>query len=78
MNPRLLMALRWTGTTAQIVGGFALAGRILPPETAFAIMLVGSLSWTIAAWAMREWAMLALNAAFSLCNVIGLWRWFVP
>jgi hypothetical protein len=78
MNARLLMILRWIGTTAQVVGGFALAARVISPEAAFGIMLVGSVSWSIAAWAMRQWAMLALNAAFTLANLIGLWRWFVP
>ena len=78
MNPRLLTTLKWIGTVAQIVGGFAIAARVLPPAIAFEIMLVGSLSWTVAAWSMRQWAMMALNAAFTLFNLIGIWRWFVP
>lgn len=78
MNPRLLTAMKWLGTGAQVVGVFALAGRLVPPSVAFGIMLVGSLAWSVAASAMRERAMLALNLAFTLSNLIGLWRWLIP
>lgn len=75
---RALTALKWFGTAAQVVGVFLLAGRLIEPWAAYIVMLAGSAAWTLAALQMREWSMMALNAAFTVSNVIGIWRWLSP
>lgn len=70
-----LSILKWAGTVAQIAGVFALAGRPVEPSIAFGVMLIGSSIWVAAAVAMREWSVLALNLAFTVSNVLGIWRW---
>lgn len=71
----MLIALKWLGTGAQVVGVFLFAGRMVPPSTAYCVMLAGSAAWILAAWRIREWSMLALNLAFTASNLLGLWRW---
>lgn len=68
--------LKWIGTGLQVVGVFALAGRLAAPWLAFAVMLAGSVTWSVAAARSREWAAMALNLAFTASNVLGIWRWF--
>jgi hypothetical protein len=75
-RPRLLAALKWVGTTAQIVGVFALAGRVVPPFVAFGVMEVGSVAWLIAGGIMRDRSIIALYLAFTVSNVLGLCRWW--
>lgn len=73
---RPLTALKWIGTATQVAGVFAMASHLVWPPLCYGVMLVGSSAWAAAAWAMGERSMLALNGAFTLSNVIGLWRWW--
>ncbi len=67
--------MRWAATAFQIVGVFALSSRAVPPVAAFCVMSVGSTLWLLGAWRGREWPAVALNAAFTLSNAVGIWRW---
>lgn len=75
MNPKLLTGLKWVGTGTQVSGVFLLSGRAAEPPVAFAVMLLGSAAWVVAAVSMREWSVVALNAAFTVSNVLGVYRW---
>lgn len=68
--------LKWIGTGLQVVGVFMLSSRLSAPWPAFAVMLAGSVAWSVAAARGREWAAMALNLAFTVSNVVGIWRWF--
>jgi hypothetical protein len=67
--------LKWFGTAVQIVGVFALAGRVVEPVAAFAIMMLGSLAWLAVGVRTREGSIIALNLAFTTSNVVGIARW---
>jgi drug/metabolite transporter (DMT)-like permease len=67
--------LLWAGTLMQISGVFCLSARIAPPAAAFGIMLAGSLIWAVKAARARDWSVAALNAAFTVSNVVGIVRW---
>lgn len=69
--------MRWAATAFQIVGVFALSSRLVPPVAAFCVMSAGSVLWLSCAWHGKEWPAVALNAAFTLSNVVGIWRWAV-
>lgn len=69
------MTLKWFGTAAQIIGVFALSGRLADPAVAFGIMLAGSSLWMFAAWRAFDGAAFALNLAFSISNIVGIRSW---
>lgn len=71
----MLTRLKWIGTAAQIAGVFMLSGRLGAPWRAFVVMLAGSLIWSLAAARTRDWAAMALNLAFTLSNLLGIYRW---
>lgn len=70
-----MSGLRWFGTGCQIVGVFALSGRIVEPAAAFSVMLAGSTAWLVVGLRLREPSLVALNAAFTVSNVLGICRW---
>lgn len=63
------------GTTAQVIGVFALSSRVVPLPSAFGVMLAGSLAWLWIGYHRQDWSLVALNSAFTLSNVIGICRW---
>lgn len=71
----MIDAWKWIGTIAQVVGVFLLSTKFCEPVGAFGVMLIGSAAWVVAATLAREWSALTLNAAFTLSNIIGIWRW---
>lgn len=75
LRQRAVNLLSWIGTALQVVGVFLMAGRLAEPAVAYAVMLVGSMSWSVAAAARRELAMMVLNVTFVASNIVGIWRW---
>lgn len=71
-----MRALKWLGTAGQIVGVFALASRVASPPLAYVVMQIGAAAWLIVALRLRDRPLAALNIAFSLANVIGIWQWW--
>jgi len=70
-----MKAAEWIGTICQVGGVFSLSSREVAPPLAFAIMLVGSSTWTGVAVIRRDWPLVALNVAFSASNILGVYQW---
>ncbi|HEY1630834.1 MAG TPA: nicotinamide mononucleotide transporter [Rhizomicrobium sp.] len=66
---------KWIGTALQIFGCLTLALNIASSAWAFPVMLAGSALCIVASLARRDRALLALNAAYSLTNIVGILRW---
>ncbi|OAN53865.1 hypothetical protein A6A04_13310 [Paramagnetospirillum marisnigri] len=71
----MLPILKWLGTGAGIAGALLVALNIPASGWGFALFLVSSSSWVVAAIIMRDRPLLALNAAFTAINVLGIVRW---
>lgn len=71
-----MRALKWLGTAGQILGVFALASRVTSPAAAYCIMQLGATAWLVVALRIRDRPLAALNVAFSLANVVGVWQWW--
>lgn len=64
--------IKWIGTVASIIGAFVVAlGFGLIGYTAF---IIGSLSWLIVGYKLRDSAMITLNGTFFLANIIGVYN----
>jgi len=66
----------WIATIAQVIGVFGLSTRIVEPHIAFIIMSVGSVGWMFESAKMKLWSVFALNTAFTVSNLIGIYRWY--
>ncbi len=43
----------------------------------FVLFLISSVSWTVAGLRMRETSLVVLQGAFTVINVLGIYRWLV-
>lgn len=69
--------LNWVATAATI-GGVLLTASNLGARvtgTGFIILLIGSICWLAVAVASGQQALLWTNAALTLLNLFGIWRW---
>ncbi len=69
--------LKWTGTAAGIAGATVIALNLSISGWGFVLFLVSSVSWTVAGLRMREQSLVALQAAFTAINLLGIYRWLI-
>ncbi len=71
--------LRWAGFIMTIGPGLVIAARLRPSLMgwAFVGLTVGSLIWTVAAWLVADYALIAQNVAITFTNLFGIYRWLV-
>ncbi len=72
-------ALKTIGVACGIAGALIVALNLSWSGWGFVVFLVSSLSLLWAAARMREWKLELLFVAYTIVNVIGIWRWlFLP
>ena len=74
-EPPLLTVAKWTGTVAGIAGAVLIALNVGLVVHGFALFLISSVLWTLAALAQRESSLAVLQGAFTVITVIGIVRW---
>lgn len=65
-------AISWVGTAASIAGSFTLALKFA--LLGYSFFLIGAASWLIVGLRKRDGALVALNSAFMLANLIGIYN----
>lgn len=73
----MLRVLKWMGTGAGILGALLIAANTPISGWGFVLFLLSSLLWTAAGLLMREPSLVALNAAFTAINILGIVRWLL-
>ena len=73
-NP-VLVAAKWVGTAAGIAGAVLISLNLGLVVLGFGLFLVSSLIWATVGWLQREPSLTLLQAAFTVINVMGIWRW---
>lgn len=75
ISPVALDTVKWIGTAAGVAGAMLVALNIGAVAHGFALFLVSSLLWCVAALVQREPSLVVLQGTFTAINVLGLWRW---
>ena len=73
-----LAAAKWIGTVVGATGAALIALNLGVVVYGFGLFLVSSLLWTAVGWVQREPSLTLLQAAFTVINVLGIYRWVVP
>lgn len=72
----MLVAAKWIGTAAGIAGAVLIALNLGLVVLGFGLFLVSSLLWAAVGWVQREPSLTLLQSAFTVINVLGIYRWF--
>ena len=65
--------LAWIGTLSSICGSFLVAFGLM--SLGYCAFLLGSTAWILVAIVRKDRALLVLNDAFFIANIIGLCRY---
>lgn len=77
LEPAWLRPGKWIGTGAGIAGAVLIALNLGFAAYGFGLFLISSLLWTAVGWVHREPSLTVLQSAFTVINVIGIYRWAV-
>jgi len=75
--PSLLITTKWAGTVAGITGAVLIALNIGFVGYGFMLFLISSILWSAAAVVQRDVSLGVLQGAFTIINVLGIFRWMV-
>jgi hypothetical protein len=73
----LLTPAKWIGTATGIAGAVLIALNLGVVAYGFGLFLASSLLWAWVGWMHREPSLLLLQSAFTVINLLGLYRWMV-
>jgi len=73
----LLQAVKWIGTAAGVSGATLIALNVGMVGYGFSLFLISSLLWGTIGFVQRELSLVVLQVAFTVINVIGIWRWVI-
>ena len=68
--------LGWIGSITGIIGAILVALNFEFSKFGYFFFLISSVNWAIQAYKNRDNALLSINVAFTLINIIGIYRWF--
>ncbi len=67
-----MKTISWFGTVASVVGSFTVALKFF--LLGYVLFIAGSVSWLAVGIVRRDGALVALNGAFLLANLIGVYN----
>jgi hypothetical protein len=76
-EPAFLAPAKWIGTATGVAGAVLIALNIGIVGTGFWLFLASSVLWSLVAWIQREPSLIVLQAAFTIINLIGIYRWAI-
>ena len=71
----LLLAAKWLGSACGVAGAIMIALNLGLVIYGFALFLISSVLWSAIGWLQRETSLVVLQVAFTIINVIGIYRW---
>ena len=72
-----LALAKWIGTVSGIIGAFLVAMHIPQSGYGFLFFTVSAITWGLAGWIQRDWALLTLQSVFLGINLLGVYRWLL-
>lgn len=69
--------LEWLGAIAGIIGASLMAANLAWSGWAYPIWLVSSISLSAFGWLGGYYALLALQAVFTIVNLLGAYNWLM-
>jgi nicotinamide riboside transporter PnuC len=66
---------QWIGTRAGVSGAIMIALNLGLVIYGFGLFLISSLLWSVVGWLQREMSLLVLQGAFTIINIVGIYRW---
>ena len=72
-----LEAVEWTGSVAGALGALLIALNLPISGYGFVIFLLSSTSWLVAGMATGNRRLVLMNVAFTLVNLVGIYRWLL-
>ena len=66
---------RWLAASFGITGALIVALHLPISGWGFCVFLCSSILWIIAAYRMRDRAILMETSVYTVINIIGIWRW---
>ena len=70
-----MKALKHIGEIGGIVGALMVATNTPLSGYGFIFLVVSSVAWSIAAWQMKEYGLMRMSLAFTVVNIVGIYRW---
>jgi hypothetical protein len=71
----LIEAMKWIGTAAAVSGATMIALKLGVEGYGFLLFLISSTLWLAAGLMTHDWPLAVLQAAFTIINVLGIYRW---
>jgi nicotinamide riboside transporter PnuC len=66
----------WIGSITGVIGAILVAFNFEFSKFGYFFFLVSSITWAIQANKNKDKALLSINLAFTIINIIGIYRWF--
>jgi hypothetical protein len=70
-----LSAAKWFGSACGVAGAIMIALNLGLVIYGFWLFLISSVLWSAIGWRQRETSLVVLQVAFTIINVIGIYRW---
>ena len=74
-SSRYLNFAKWVGTVTGVTGAVLIALNIGAVAAGFALFLISSLLWSAVGLIHREPSLVVLQGAFTVINMLGIYRW---
>lgn len=75
---KLVSVIKWTGTTAAIIGGTMLASKTTLTPYGFIFLAVSSSLWLVTGFLTKDRPLIVLNLfLFIMVDVHGIYRWII-
>ena len=75
--PKIMVFIRWIATFSGIAGALLIASNIGISKYSFLFFLVSGLLWSIAAYSIKDYALLLLQDVFVTIDTYGVFRWLI-
>ena len=71
----LLAPAKWVGTVTGVAGAVLIALNLDVVAYGFGLFLISSVLWAWVGWMHREASLMVLQSAFTVINMLGIFRW---
>ena len=73
-----LSGAKWFASACGVVGAIMIALNLGLVIYGFGLFLISSLLWSVIGWLQRDTSLVVLQGAFTIINIVGIYRWLDP
>jgi len=73
----MMVFIRWVATFSGMTGALLIASNIGFSKYSFLFFLVSGLLWGVAAYSIKDYALLLLQVVFVTIDTYGVFRWLI-